>query len=71
MMLIQRFRLADVDAGDEIRQIHQEAMFSSHVMTEKQRENMREFTKKVLASCKKRNRWFQGFRYHWILWLYD
>ena len=55
----------------KIRELNQEAMFSSHEMTNEQRRRMEAYTKQVLFVCK--NQWssWKQFYYHYILWLYQ
>lgn len=54
-----------------MRELNQEAMFSSHEMSKEQRMRMEAYTKEVLFVCK--NQWsaWQQFCYHYILWLYS
>lgn len=55
---------------ETIRTINQEARFSSHEMADDQRQQVKQFTDRVIAGCKSRCSLWQRFRYHYIFWLY-
>ena len=56
---------------EEMQRINQEAVFSTHPMTEEQRQKAEAFTLCVLETCKASWSVWKRFRYHYILWLYS
>lgn len=54
-----------------IRELNQEAMFSSHEMTVEQRRKMEAYTKEILFVCRSQWSSWKQFYYHYILWLYE
>lgn len=56
---------------EEMQRINQEAVFSTHPMTEEQRQKAEAFILCVLEACKASWSVWKRFRYHYILWLYS
>lgn len=55
---------------EELRQMNQEARFSSHEQTDIMKSRMRQFAEQAAEYCKSSGGRLQRFREHYILWLY-
>ena len=55
---------------EQVEQLNQEALFSNHIMTEEQRQIMKNYVKEVIKTCKESWSIGKRFWYHYILWLY-
>lgn len=55
---------------DTVKAINMEARFSNHPMKQAQRQQIEDFTKKIVSQCKQKLSPLKKLHYHYILWLY-
>ena len=70
-MLKKKAALEEQPTEPEIQALNEEALFSTHEMTEEQQNRMETYQKQVLESCRKRWKPWQRFWYRYIWWLYE
>ena len=56
--------------NDEMYLLNREALFSNHIITEEQRQQMEDYRKNVLNKCRKQWSRRKRFWNHYVLWLY-
>jgi len=70
-MLKKKAALEEQPTEPEIRALNEEALFSTHEMTEEQQNRMETYQKQVLENCRERWKPWQKFWYRYIWWLYE
>lgn len=69
-MLLKRYQLSELESGENVQRINQEARFSTHEIPASDRQQVKQYTYDIIRRCKAEKGFWKKFRDHYLFWLY-